>query len=84
MLFVGALTGAQCEHSRGRTMYAPTNVKIILCATPNNGLRLECCQKKINKASTDKFIKIERTLCVRLPLTRELAAKLTEGENIEI
>ena len=31
----------------------------------------------------DKFIKIERTLCVWLPLTRELAAKLTEGENIE-
>ena len=29
------------------------------------------------------IIKIERTLCVWLPLTRELAAKLTEGENIE-
>ena len=46
---------------------------------------MERCQKNVikSKASTDKFIKIERTLCVWLHLTRELAAKLTEGENIE-
>ena len=85
MLFVGALTGVQCEHSRGRAMHVPTDVKLYLCATLNDGLRLECCQKNVikSKASTDKFIKIERTLCVWLPLARELAAKLTEGENIE-
>ena len=48
MLFVGALTGVQCEHSRGRTMYAPTDVRFMFVRNTRRLLMLskECDQKQ--------------------------------------
>ena len=47
MLFVGALTGAQCEHSRGRTMYAPTDVRFMFVRNTRRWLTVAYVVKRM-------------------------------------